>query len=116
MDARQAVARRLLNAIAAGLLASATIGAAAAAEPGGEALVTVKGVVAPGASFGLLKHLGGIPGVEDVQFDLLHGQARVRIKRGAVVTDEQLRDAVRSASYTPGPIRWKPAEAAPANP
>ena len=94
------------------LLALALTGAALAAEPGGEALVTVMGVVSPGSSFGLLKHLGGIPGVAEVHFDLLHGLARVRLKPGAAVSDEQLREAVFSASYTPGPIRWQPAQTA----
>ena len=91
------------------LLALALAGAALATEPGGLALVTVMGVVSPGSSFGLLKHLGGIPGVAEVHFDLLHGLARVQLKPGATVTDAQLREAVRSASYTPGDIRWQPA-------
>ncbi len=77
-----------------------------AAQPGGTALMTVMGVVAPYSTFGLLKHLTGIKGVKEVHFDLRHGLARVQLQPGAVVTDEQLRAAVRSASYTPGDIKW----------
>ena len=104
-------AARWLTAAGVALALAATA-PAKAAEPGGEALVTVMGVVSPGSSFGLLKHLSGIKGVKDVHFDLRNGLARVQLLPGAVVTDEQLRAAVRSASYTPGDIRWKPAEAA----
>ena len=103
--------RRRIAAIGL-LLALACSLATQAAEPGGEALVTVMGVVSPGSSFGLLKHLTGIKGVAEVHFDLLHGLADVRLQPGAVVTDEQLRAAVRSASYTPGDMHWKPAQAA----
>ncbi|MDA8249821.1 MAG: hypothetical protein M0Z28_11670 [Rhodospirillales bacterium] len=113
---RRATARRWRHGAAGALLALTWAGGAAAAEPGGEALMTVMGVVAPGATFGLLKHLGGIPGVEQVHFDLLHGMATVRLLPGATVSDEQLRAAVRGASYTPGEIRWKPPQAAAASP
>lgn len=89
-------------AAALGLAASP----ARAEAPGGEALVTVKGVVAPFSTFGLLRHLMGIPGVQQVQFNLLHGVADMKLWPGAVVTDKQIRDAVSSASYTAGEIRW----------
>ncbi len=83
----------------------------AAAPPTGtnEVRMVVLGVVAPSATFGLNKHLLGIPGVQQVRFDLMHGIAALRLAPGAVVTDEQLRAAVRSASYTPGPISRDPA-------
>lgn len=106
---------RLWGMAAAAFLALAATGTAGANEPGGEALVVVKGVVSPGSSFGLLKNLGAIKGVADVRFNLLHGLADVRLQPGAVVTDDQLRAAVRSASYTPGGITWKPATAARGN-
>lgn len=72
-----------------------------------EAFVTVMGVVSPYATFGLLKHLSGIPGVASVTFDLAHGIADVHLRPGASVTDQQFRDAIRSASYTAGDIRRK---------
>ena len=94
--------------LAVALLATFAAGAAATEQTAGrEALVTVMGVVNPFATFGLSKHLLGIPGVQQVHFDLLHGVADVQLRPGAAVTESQIRDAVRSASYTPGPIRWK---------
>ena len=72
--------------------------------PCGEALVTVWGVIAPVATFGLIKNLEAIPGVEQASFDLRHALAMVRVKPGVTVTDDQLRAAVRSASYTPREI------------
>ncbi len=111
MDGHGFVGRRWRGLLAGGLLLLATGTAAVAEETGCEAQMIVKGVVAPGATFGLLKHLGGLPGVEQVHFDLLHGIARVQLRPGATVTDEQLREAVRSASYTPGDITWHPATA-----
>lgn len=105
-----AAARWLTAAVMA--LALAGPAPVRAAEPGGMALMTVMGVIAPSSTFGLLKHLTGIKGVKDVHFDLQHGLARVQLLPGAVVTDEQLRAAVRSASYTPGEIRWVAAQPA----
>ena len=97
---------------APGLIAALGVAVPALADapvlPASEALVTVMGVVTPYATFGLLKHLNGIPGVETVTFDLAHGIADVHIHPGATVTDDQFRAAIRSASYTPGDIRWKP--------
>ncbi len=89
-------------------LAALFLAAAAPAPDGGELRIVVMGVVAPSSTFGLNKHLLGIPGVRDVHFDLLHGIAAMHIAPGAVISDEQLRAAVRSASYTPGEIRRIP--------
>jgi hypothetical protein len=115
MNEGGASAARRGRVLGVGLLALALAGAAGMAAPaGGEAEVTVMGVVAPFATFGLTKHLMGIPGVAQVRFDLLHGIAHMRLQPGAVVTDEQIRAAVRSASYTPGDIRWiRPPQAKP---
>jgi hypothetical protein len=92
--------------VIAALAAAGPVLADPPAAPAGEALVTVMGVVTPYATFGLLKHLRGIPGVESATFDLAHGIADVHLRAGATVTDDQLRAAIRSASYTPGEIRW----------
>jgi copper chaperone CopZ len=120
MDGRRwiAKARRWRKGFAGALIGLGLAGTAGAADPvGGEALVTVMGVVAPFATFGLTKHLMGIPGVRQVRFDLLHGVADVTLQPGAVVTDKQIREAVRSASYTPGEIRWKtPPQGSPKKP
>ncbi len=77
--------------------------------PANRVQMVVLGVVSPGATFGLVRHLLGINGVSNVTFDLEHGLATMQVAQDAVVTDEQLRAAVRSASYTPGEIRRIPA-------
>ena len=87
------------------MLAGMLLGAAATAPEESEVDVTVLGVTAPFATFGLLKHLLGIPGVREAHFNLLRGVASLRMARGASVTDDDLRAAIRSASYTPGDIR-----------
>ena len=84
------------------------------ADPSGtvperEALVIVKGVATPFSVFGLIRRFNQIPGVESATFDLSQGLADVKFKPGAAVSDEDIRRAVRDASYTPGPIRWKQA-------
>lgn len=77
--------------------------------PTQEVLVIVKGVTNPFAQFGLIKHLQQIPGVEQATFNLLRGLADIRLKPGAQVTDAEIRQAIRSASYTPGDITWSAA-------
>lgn len=72
----------------------------------GEVQVTVLGVTAPFFTFGIVKRLEQIPGVEHASFNLKRGAADVLIKPGATVTDDALRKAVRSASYTIGTIHW----------
>lgn len=71
-----------------------------------DVLVIVKGVTNPFTQFGLIKHLEQIPGVKHVTFNLLHGLAEIRLKPGAQVTAAEIRQAIRSASYTPGTITW----------
>lgn len=96
-----------LTAVAAmaAYLAAPALGAVPQTAACSEALVTVWGVIAPVATFGLIKSLEAVPGVKRASFDLLHALATVEIQPGAVVTDEQLRAAVKSASYTPREIR-----------
>ena len=78
-----------------------------ALPPGyGEVQVTVLGVTAPFFVFGIVARLGQVPGVAHVSFNLLHGIADVTVKPGANITDDDLRHAVRNASYTAGPIKW----------
>ena len=71
---------------------------------GQEILVVVKGVTNPFTQFGLLKHFQGIPGADDVHFNLLRGVADIKLKPGAQVSDDEIRRAIRDASYTPGDI------------
>ena len=80
--------------------------------PAREALVIVKGVATPFSVFGLLRRFNQIPGVESAAFDLSQGLADVKFKPGATVSDDEIRQAVRNASYTPGSIHWKQADPA----
>ena len=86
--------------------AAAQAAASPAGAPAGEVQVTVLGVTSPFFVFGIVKRLGQIPGVQHVSFNLLHGRADVQLKPGAVVTDDDLRKAVRNASYSFGGIHW----------
>lgn len=91
--------------------------AVALTTPGGSALgansqadacdrlqMIVWGIISPGSTFGLIKNLEAVPGIDHVSFDLRHAVATVDIHHGATVTDNQLRAAVISASYTPREI------------
>jgi copper chaperone CopZ len=73
---------------------------------GDEVRVIVKGVAVPYSVFGIIKRLEQIPGVAKVDFDMRHGLADIKLKPGAHITDEQLRAAIKNASYTPGDIQW----------
>ena len=66
-----------------------------------EATASVWGVVSLGSTFGLLKNLQAIPGVTEARFNLVQAVATLKIKPDVIVTDAQIRSAVRSASYTP---------------
>ncbi len=78
-----------------------------ALPPGyGEVQVVVLGVTAPFFTFGLVKRFEQIPGVEHASFNLKRGTADVIVKPGATVTDDDLRHAVRNASFSIGSIHW----------
>lgn len=78
-----------------------------ALPPGyGEVKVVVLGVTAPFFTFGLVKRFEQIPGVEHASFNLLRGTADVVLKPSANVSDDDLRRAVRNASYSIGSIQW----------
>jgi hypothetical protein len=104
---------RRLGAVALGCAIALHPGLSAIAAgsdnaPGGrEALVIVKGVATPFSVFGLLSRFRQIPGVTGATFDLSQGLADLTFKPDAVVSDHDIREAIRNASYTPGPIRWQ---------
>ena len=95
--------------VAAVLWMGGLLSGALAAEAPREALAIVKGVAMPFNVYGIVSRLQQIPGVDHVSFDLSHGLADIMLKPGAAVTDEQIRQAIINASFTPGDIRWKPA-------
>lgn len=78
----------------------------AGAPAAGEVQVTVLGVTAPFFTFGIVKRFEQIPGVQHASFNLLRGRADIVLKPGATVTDDELRQAVRNASYSIGGIHW----------
>ncbi len=96
-----------MKRLTAMLALGALLGGAAPSD-GGTIEMTVLGVVSPGATFGLKKHLMGLQGGPAMRFDLQHGLATMRLAPGAEVTDTQLREAVRGAAYTPGDIHRIP--------
>ena len=91
-----------------GLSSLSTIPAVSATPPAqsDEVQVIVKGVAVPYSVFGIVKRLEQIPGVAKVNFDMRHGLADIKLIPGAHITDEQLRAAIKNASYTPGDIHW----------
>jgi copper chaperone CopZ len=97
-------------------LATSSVATPDALAPAGEVLVVVKGVASPFATFGIVKGLSKMPGVAHVHFNMQRGLADIVLKPGARLSDEEIRRVVRTASYTPGEIRWKtpvPATALP---
>jgi len=98
-------------------LSSLFPGSALSATPpssGDEVRVIVKGVAVPYSVFGIIKRLEQIPGVATVNFDMRHGLADIKLLPGAHISDEQLRAAIKNASYTPGDIHWVTPENDPA--
>ena len=85
-------------------LCSSLAGAAPPPAQGDEVQVIVKGVAVPYSVFGIVKRLEQIPGVAKVDFDMRHGLADIKLIPGAHITDEELRAAIKNASYTPGDI------------
>ena len=98
----------MLAVILACLYSSLAAPARAAPPPAqsDEVQVIVKGVAVPYSVFGIVKRLEQIPGVAKVDFDMRHGLADIKLIPGAHITDEELRAAVKNASYTPGDIHW----------
>jgi copper chaperone CopZ len=96
------------------LFFSGSLLSAAPRSSGDEVQVIVKGVAVPYSVFGVISRLEQIPGVANVSFDMRHGLADIKFKPGAHVTDEQLREAIKNASYTPGDIHWITPEKDPA--
>lgn len=96
--------RYLVTAVAATTLAGSALGANSQIDACDQLQMVVWGIIAPGSTFGLIKNLEAVPGVDRVTFDLRHALATIEIRHGVTVTDSQLRAAVKSASYTPREI------------
>jgi copper chaperone len=71
-----------------------------------QAVVTVKGMQCPFCAYGIKKHLGKLPGATRVDVELAKNEATVTFEADAEVTDEQIKEAVRKAGFTPEDIKW----------
>lgn len=96
--------RYMAVAVAVTTLGGSALGADAQTDSCDRLQMIVWGIISPGSTFGLIKNLEAVPGVDHVRFDLRHAVATVDIHHGATVSDNQLRAAVISASYTPREI------------
>lgn len=85
-------------------LALAT-GVAFADPPPTHVYVEIKGMACPFCVQGVEKHLKKLDGVEGVTTSLEKSQAVLHLKPGAIVTEEQVRAAVKDAGFTAGKIR-----------
>lgn len=104
--------RRLIGstlvATTLGLLAGTlTTAAQTSSDVGKQAVVTVQGMQCPFCAYGIKKHLAKLPGVTRVEVELAKNQAIVTFAPDADVTDEQIRQAIRKAGFTPGKIKWQ---------
>jgi hypothetical protein len=72
----------------------------------GEVHVIVLGVTSPFSTFGLGRRLLEVPGVTRVRFIMEEGRAVLWLAPGAEVSEAELRQAVRNASFTAGRIIW----------
>lgn len=77
------------------------------APPGyGEVHVIVLGVTSPFSTFGLGRRFLEVPGVAKMRFIMEEGRAVLWLKPGAQVSEDELRKAVRNASFTTDRIIW----------
>lgn len=92
--------------IAFALIGLAAVNPSWSADGGQQTTIVaqVKGMSCPFCAYGLRKELLTIPGVKDVQVSLAESQASVTVAPPAKVTDEQIRQAIREAGFSPGPI------------
>lgn len=81
--------------------------AAALRENAREAVVSVSGLICPICANALEAQLRKIPSVEQVTVDLNKQVARLRLGPNGDVTDEQIREVVRSAGFNVTTIAWR---------
>lgn len=95
-----------------GLASGRSIAASNPAAPAQAHQITVQllGVVDPYYTYGVEEELLAVPGIAQVTIDLEKSRAMITLKRGAQVSDQQLRDAVYRAGFEAGAIR-RPAPA-----
>ncbi|NKE70239.1 heavy-metal-associated domain-containing protein [Candidatus Manganitrophus noduliformans] len=67
--------------------------------------VEVSGLSCPFCAFGLEKKLKQLPGVEKVTIKVNEGVAEIDVAEGKKMTEEQVEQAVKEASFTPGKVK-----------
>jgi copper chaperone CopZ len=65
--------------------------------------VRVNGMACPFCAYGIEKKLRALPGARNVKVDLEGGRATFEAPAGAV-TEQQIRQAIKEAGFTPGAI------------
>jgi copper chaperone CopZ len=63
----------------------------------------VNGMACPFCAYGIEKKLRGLPGARNVKVELESGRATFEAPAGAV-TEQQIRQAIKDAGFTPGSI------------
>ena len=69
-------------------------------------IIRVDGASCPFCAFGLEKRIGRLEGVADVQLEMKEGKVIVTLKEGAIVAEDDLRQAVDEAGFTPREILY----------
>lgn len=73
-------------------------------------IVRVDGLSCPFCAFGLEKHLKNLEGAEEVTLFIKRGIAEIRLREGAVLPEDTIRQAVLDAGFTPRQITYRTAE------
>jgi copper chaperone CopZ len=66
--------------------------------------VRVNGMACPFCAYGIEKKLRGLPGAKNVKVDLDGGRATFEAPAGSV-SEQQVRQAIKDAGFTPGSIK-----------
>ncbi|MBL1215181.1 MAG: heavy-metal-associated domain-containing protein [Ignavibacteriae bacterium] len=69
-----------------------------------EVTVRVDGLSCPFCAYGLEKKLNDIKGVENINIDIEEGLIILKIVEGKIISEEELREKIRDAGFTPKEI------------
>ncbi len=95
--------KRILMAVVLLLSSMVVVTGAFAAQ---QYKIGVDGLACPFCAYGIEKKLRAIPGARDVKVDLEEGRATFEAPSGAV-TEQQVKQAVKDAGFSPGKIEIK---------
>lgn len=71
-----------------------------------QARISVYGMTCSACAYGCEKRLQYVSGVEAIDIDLKGASASLTSKKGSSLDVSQIRDAIKKAGYTPGPIQF----------